>query len=199
MGGFDDQLQGENMRTVILLCTAACLLLWFTGCATSGDPDAASKRFTPVQVALVPGVQAAPASWDVMGLRLNIIGGKNDNVGFLDLGLLNFTTGDESALQIGGILNRVDGSASGVQIAGILNSVGKSGAVDGIQIAAVNNAAGCDVSGAQIGVFNHSGSMQGLQLGLINFGQNLDGIQIGLININKRGRIPFLPLINFGF
>ena len=48
-------------------------------------------------------------------------------------------------------------------------------------------------------LLNRAKRMRGLQISLVNWTDDLDGFQIGLININRNGRIPFLPLFNFGF
>ena len=160
------------------------------------DPDSAGK-FTPIQLAFATPMQIAPESWDVMGLRLNLIYGSNHNVTFLDVGLLNHTINRQTGIQVAGIWNGVEGEMSGIQVAGILNSAGNAYMMSGIQAGSINLAG--DATGLQVGVFNNANSMQGMQVGVVNNAATLQGVQIGLINLITAGPIPFMPVLNVGF
>jgi hypothetical protein len=179
-----------------VVCFGLCSVLSVAK-AADGEGEKGTAYWTPVQLALATPIQIVPKTWDVKGFRLGVIYSYNNDVGFLDAGIVNRTAGDEIGIQIGGIMNRVEGNVSGIQIAGIVNSVGGNSLVEGMQIACMNTVG--DVSGLQTGVVNHSKTMQGVQIGVFNLTNELDGLQIGVINLNTSGSIPFMPLLNFGF
>ena len=167
--------------------------------ATIGNtPTVAAQYFTPFELSFAAPLQMVPETWDVAGIRINLIHGRNHNVGILDVGLLNETTDWEYGLQIGGLWNNVRGDMTGLQIAGLVNTTGGQMS-QGVQIACFNIAG--PMTGLQIGVFNHTfGSMTGWQIGAFNVSeQPLHGTQIGLINLNPYGTVPFMPVINCGF
>lgn len=165
------------------------------------QPEPVVQHATPFQLAFAAPIemQMLPETWDVVGVRLDVIYGCNHDVGFLDLGLLNETTGKECGLQVGGLWNGVQGDTEGVQVAGLVNVSGGNAVCQGVQVACVNLAGAAN--GMQLGVVNDtSGAMCGLQIGLVNVSeQPLNGLQIGLINLNENGAIPFMPIMNFGF
>lgn len=160
------------------------------------DPNASGK-FTPVQIAFATPIQFFPSTWDVAGLRLDLIYGNNHNVGFVDVGLVNVTRDRQTGVQVGGLLNLVQGEMSGIQVGGILNTAGDTSVMQGLQVSCVNVAG--DASGLQVGVFNRTNTVQGMQIGVINVAEELDGLQIGLVNCNTKGAVPFMPILNFGF
>lgn len=181
-------------KLFVLAFIMSCL--WTAIGAVATEPQE-TPYWTPLQLSLATPVQIVPAAWDVMGLRLNVIYGDNHDVGVLDVGLVNRTTGRQTGMQIGGIMNRVEGSASGIQLAGIVNSVSGNSMVEGAQVACMNTVG--DGSGLQIGIVNHARTMQGVQVGLINLTSELSGLQVGLINWNEHGTVQLLPLLNVGF
>lgn len=60
-------------------------------------PSAAAANWSPLQVALWHPAQLVPDDWNVYGLRMNFLYGKNQNVWGLDLGVAN-TTEKKSAV-----------------------------------------------------------------------------------------------------
>ncbi len=154
---------------------------------------------TPFQLAFAAQVQMLPDTWDVMGLRVDLVAGCNRNVSGLDLGLLNESDGWEYGLQVGGLWNDVHGSMAGLQVAGLVNTTGAKDRCQGLQVAGANLGGATD--GVQIGVFNEAaGGMTGVQIGLVNISDRpLMGMQIGLINLDEGGPVPFMPIMNFGF
>ena len=151
----------------------------------------------PIQLALTDPIQVVPKTWDIYGVRINLIYSENNNVGFADIGLVNRSAGSQTGFQVGAVLNRVEKNVSGIQIASIMNTCGKNSMVEGLQLGSVNISG--DVTGLQLGAFNRSGTMEGLQLGVVNTTNSLDGVQFGLINLNSNGPVKFMPLLNFGF
>jgi hypothetical protein len=142
-------------------------------------------------------------------------------------GGINNAEGAMQGVQIAGIGNTIEKYSFGVQLAGLYNSSVES--MDGIQVSALLNATrgglnGVQISafnksgfiegknsyestgntGLQIGLINHSKSMNGFQIGLINVGGRMQGTQIGLINIFKNGKTPetrdgtSIGLVNMG-
>ena len=53
-----------------------------------------------------------------------------------------------------------------------------------------------NVTGLDWGLVNHD-TGDGLQLGLANFTETMHGLQIGAGNIIQKGKIPFLPIVNW--
>ena len=74
-----------------------------------------------------------------------------------------------------------DGDVVGGQLAGL---AARAGSFTGAQVSAAMNTAE---------------RATGLQLSLVNVADDLEGVQLGLVNVNRNGRIPVLPLFNFGF
>ncbi len=187
------------MRAIsICALLAVCLVSSSLGATASFSAELeTTPNWSPVQVALATPIQVVPRAWDVKGLRLNAIYCENHDVGFLDVGLVNHTTGDQTGIQVAGIMNRVAGSVSGIQVSGIANSVGGNGMVEGLQIACMNTVG--DASGLQVGIVNHARTIEGMQIGLVNLTSELNGMQIGLVNWNDHGSVRFLPILNVGF
>ena len=159
-----------------------------TGGAIGGGPA------TGLQLSLFPPAQIFNESYDVSGLRLSLIYGRNQNVRGLDLGLVNEAKGEAEGLQLG--LVNLAGSLRGVQISAINSATDAEGGA--FQLGVFNRSE--TFRGFQCGVFNMTGEMQGLQLGLINFCENTSGVQIGLLNfITQSEAIIFCPIFNAQF
>ena len=149
---------------------------------------------TGLQLALFPPAQIFNESYNVSGLRLNLIYGRNQDVRGLDIGLANQAAGDAEGLQLG-LLN-LSGGLRGVQLGAVnITADAEAGA---FQFGLFNRAD--SFRGFQCGVFNMTGEMQGLQLGLINFCESTSGVQIGLLNfITQSEALIFCPIINAQF
>ena len=144
-------------------------------------PSLSAAQSKPVNVALVTPIQIFPESNSMMGLRINLIYGKNVSMEGLDWGLVNAVgSGGFTGVELG-LANICDGNALGVQWS------------------AVNLTKG-NVKGVQWGWFNSGGHVSGLQFGLVNYEGSMYGLQIGLINIIKTGGfMPVFPIVNFSF
>jgi hypothetical protein len=167
------------------------------------------RKSTHLQLALFPPLQLADSETDVMGLRLGLFS-MNHNMTGLDLGILNWTSGDELAAQWG-VVNKTTGRFAGAQF-GVVSMVG-DGFV-GWQASLVNLDSGKSVGffngavnvawetgiGFQMGMVNYAKEFTGLQLGFVNYTQVLTGIQIGLLNfITSKETLPVLPILNASF
>lgn len=173
-----------------------------------------SEGMLPLAIGIIPPLQMPPETWDIVGIRLNLLVGRHNNVTILDIGTLaNLSLGkmqgievagiwnqvyqDLMGIQVSGIANRVYGDLTGLQIAGIANY---NGAADttGLQIASVNVNQG-ETTGVQIGIYNQVESMSGVQIGLFNSADNFIGMQLGLCNLIRQSPCPFMVILNFGF
>ncbi len=139
-------------------------------------PSAAAANWSPLQVALWHPAQLVPDDWNVYGLRMNFLYGKNQNVWGLDLGVANTTEKKVRGFQAG--LINGPGDLGGIGIGGI-NSTRR---VNGFQ-AGVFSVAEEGTNGMQFSVlFNHSPVVRGIQLhaGIAgNFSDDVAGAQIG--------------------
>jgi len=162
-------------------------LLLLAGCISS----AFAAETKPIQVSLFNPVQIFPEGTSVSGVRLNMIYGKNANMTGLDYGLVNHVTGDGFAWQLGG-LGYVEKDFTGWQDNVINVTMGE---VNGVQSGAYNT--GGAVHGVQFGFVNNATSMRGLQLGLLNMTETMHGLQIGVGNVIRKGKMPFLPIVNW--
>ena len=172
-------------------------------------PASAQAQKRPIQIALVTPIQIFPETDTVVGVRLNVIYGRNASVIGLDVGIANHTTtGPFKGLQFG-IVGIADSKFIGWQYnwvnitkdrfegfqSGIVNLVGDGG---GFQYAAVNHAR--EMKGFQLGIVNYAEQMGGFQLGLVNYARRTSGLQIGLLNIIREGgTFPFFPIVNWSF
>ena len=156
-------------------------------------PSARAEGASPVQISLFPPVQIVSASRPVSGVRLDLIYGKNTNVTGLDWGLVNHTTGVESAWQ-SGFVNLDEKDFIGLQ-SGIVNLT--QGTFTGFQDGGFNQTE--DMNGVALGWVNVSKHMHGVQLGLINVTETLHGLQIGVANVIHKNKVPFLPIVNWSF
>ena len=148
---------------------------------------------SPIQISLFNPIQIVPETKSVKGVRLNLIYGKNADVTGFDYGLVNHTTGNEGALQIG-FVNIDEKDFVGWQDGGF-NMV--RGEFTGLQTGLYNGSE--DMSGFAWGWVNRSRNMHGVQLGLVNFTETMNGVQVGIANIIQKGKIPFLPIVNWSF
>jgi hypothetical protein len=149
----------------------------------------------PIQVALFTPVQIVPENEGVSGLRLNFIYSVNRSVKYVDLGLVNVTTGGPSEGVQWAFVSINRGSFTGWQYS---FAAVTQGDFEGLQSGWFTSAAAG--KGVQWGVVNTARSWRGLQFGLVNYTQNLYGVQVGLINIIKTGGVaPVLPIVNWSF
>jgi len=102
---------------------------------------------TPISFAIVDPIQLPTHDWDVVGLRINCIYGRNVNFTGLDLGLINAT--DELAV--------------GLQ-AGLGGNYAREARA--WQMGFINYAE--LLKGLQIGVVNYAGTAEGVQIGVVN-------------------------------
>lgn len=135
---------------------------------------------TGLQVSLCNPLQLFPENFDVSGLRINLIYGRNSNLRGLDVGLVNDVPGVVEGFQCG--IGNLAGDLNGLQI-GCFNSAMDS-SMGLCQIGAVN--IGKDISGVQIGVFNMCNTISGVQIGVINL-------------ITQSDFLIFCPFINAQF
>jgi hypothetical protein len=135
----------------------------------------------PVQLSLFTPIQVFPENDTIIGVRINLIYGRNASVTGLDWGLINHTTsGTTTAWQIG-VVGLVDADFTGWQD----NSV---------------NVTKGDFKGFQSGIVNYANTAKGFQLGLVNYAERMHGLQIGLVNIIRQdGVFPVLPIVNWSF
>jgi hypothetical protein len=139
-----------------------------------------SNPATGLQLSLCAPLQIFPENYDVSGLRINLLYGRNQNLRGLDLGLVNDVPGLVEGFQCG--LVNWAGELSGLQV-GVLNS------------ASISSAGLC-----QIGVVNLGKDVRGLQFGLFNMCDTISGVQIGLLNfITQSDYVIFCPIINAQF
>ncbi len=137
---------------------------------------------SPVAIGLVPPAQLPFSDWDVRGLRLNLLLGRHQNVGYVDLATLgNLCKGDLTGLEFAGVANRVQGRSVALQAAGGYNL--NDGDFSGIQLSVLLNRTGGVFRGVQLGgVLNQAQSrFYGIQLGagLCNTEGDFYGIQFG--------------------
>ncbi len=156
-------------------------------------PVAAQDK--PIQLALVTPVQIVPEQQGVSVVRLNLIYSVNKSVRYVDLGLVNMTSGGPSAGVQWALVAINNGDFSGWQ--GAAGAVTK-GHFEGLQTGFFDSAT--EGKGVQWGLINVSDNWNGLQLGLVNYAKRNHGLQIGLVNIIKQGgQFPVFPIVNWTF
>ena len=181
-------------------------------CLFAGTAAGANEGPWPVALALLPKIEAPGADQDILGLRLDLLAGRHQNVAFLDIGTLaNFVTEEAYGVQVAGLLNstgvargvlqaagcvnRCYGDCYGVQMAGLYSRTDDT--FVGLQLAAVCSA---DVlKGLQMGLVNRTSNSSSVQVGVVNYAEQSDGIQIGLVNVMPDGRYPVMPIFKSGF
>jgi hypothetical protein len=141
----------------------------------------AYSQSKPFQFAFVNPAQIHPEETHIIGLRLNLIYGKNVSVTGIDAGFVNHTT---------------EGISKGIQQGFIgINDANYSGWQDNII-----NVTRKSFEGVQSGLYNTADQMTGLQFGFVNYARTLKGVQIGLLNIIKQGgAFPAFPIVNWSF
>jgi hypothetical protein len=160
-------------------------------------PVTPGEGYTPFMLSLVTPAQVPPATWDVGGLRLNLLYGECRNFAGLDIsGIAGRTRGRSDGILLALGANVVHGDGTSLAIAPV-NYM--EGSYAGLQIGAVNVAAArpnAEAAAWQIGVFNHADFIRGFQLGVINHADSMIGLQLGLVNVIQNKDLPFLPIIN---
>jgi len=107
-------------------------------------------------------------------------------------------TKDVQGIDIG-IGNKVNGSVYGFEL-GVVNEVKRD--FDGVQLGLITNVTRRSFEGFQASVFYNDAEeeMHGLQLGIVNHTGSLDGVQIGILNFNDDSKyLGFFPFINAAF
>ncbi len=161
--------------------------------AGAAMPAAAQEK--PIQIALFTPVQIVPQNEGVSVVRLNLIYSANKSVRYVDLGLVNVTTGGASQGIQWALVGVNKGSFTGWQSGAAAITQGR---FEGLQSGWYTSAQ--EGEGLQWGLINTAASWNGLQLGLINYTQRLHGLQIGLVNIIKTGgQFPVFPIVNWSF
>lgn len=179
----------------------------------------AQGAFSPVSLNILPPVQFPPSDFNITGIRISALYGRQRSVYGVDLGVIgNVTELNFGGVAVSGIFNWSKGQTTvlGAQIAGGMNLNTNKTTVLGLQLAAVNsNTADATVGGLQValanlsdhtkiygfqvGVYNSAYTVNGFQVGVINKTENLRGLQIGLLNFYKNGLFSVCPVLNFGF
>jgi len=194
-------------KTFLLFCVLLAVLLFIPSAATAG--------WSPLQVAVWHPAQMVPDDWNIYGLRMNLLYGKNKNVWGFDLGVANTTEGRVRGFQAG--LINGPGDLDGIGVGGINSTRRVNGfqagvlsvaeeRVNGIQLSALFNQAPAvrglqlhagifgnfseDVVGAQIAAgltVNQAETMRGAQLSIIanNANQSMQGVQFSIYNFAK--------------
>jgi hypothetical protein len=149
--------------------------------ANSENIEGYTKR--KFQVSLSPGTSTnlKIAGTVKNAASLNLIGGYNYGVSFLELGgVFNINRADVSGIQIAGATNLVGGKMSGAQLAGVVNRT--KGKQIGAQVAGFANYNHADFFGYQLSCFsNMAKNFKGLQLtGVINKTDSLTGAQLSI-------------------
>lgn len=154
---------------------------------------AMAMDMTPLQIGVWgEGLQLFPAQTKVVGVRLNLAMGDNQDVMGVDFGLVS-RANRMDALQLN-LANLVRADFNGLS-AGLFNQMGS---VSGLQAGLFNNVAH-DMSGFQLGFFNVADDVAGFQIGLINRTVAMRGVQIGLVNLIEEGPVTFFPILNAAF
>jgi hypothetical protein len=168
------------------------IVLILLACVRPGS-CAESVFITPVMVSVFDPVELPFADSDVAGIRVDILYGKCRNLYGLDLGFVNYTTGNEIAFS-SGVVNVAGNDYTGFST-GVANVVGKD--FTGLQIGVANYAT--RAQGFQIGLYNGADDICGMQIGVINVTRLMRGCQLGLINVIENSDVSFLPVFNCFF
>ena len=162
-------------------------------------PESASAQTKPVQLGLVTPLQIVPEDQSVGAFRLCLIYCANEDVRYVDIGLVLKTNGEQSFAQLGAV--GLGNDFSGVQ----LNWLGayNTGNLGGVQWSGLGNYT-VTGEGVQLsGIFNGAEDFGGLQIALVNYTKTLQGLQLGIINIISEGGdifgLPIFPFVNFDF
>ena len=178
----------RRLRRSSLPALLAAVAVASVGCAGS------KVSMTPVQFSVWPGAQVFTQDSPVRGMALNLIGGVQDDVAGLDIGLFN--TVDKEFTGIGaGVVNLGHGHVRGIQV-GLGSTADIS--LEGIQAGLANQVNG-EAKGAQLGMANFAGKCTGVQIGVVNTVDSTNCLQLGLFNLNPKGFLPFFPIFLIGF
>jgi hypothetical protein len=150
-----------------------------------------ARADAPIQLALFAPAQIVPADQPVGGFRFDLLYGKNSGMTGVDWGLVNHTTGTELAWQAGAV-NYVEKSFTGFQEGWV--NIDRENML-GMQWGIWNQSQ--SMTGVAVGWVNRCQEMHGLQLGFLNWTQTMHGLQIGVGNIIEKGKVPFLPIVNW--
>ena len=159
----------------------------------------ASAQTNPVQLGLVTPLQIVPEDQSVGAFRLCLIYCANEDVRYVDLGLVLKTTGKNEGVQLNGV--GLGNDFTGVQWgwAGSYNT----GRLSGVQLAGLGNYSVTGEGVQLAGLFNGTEDFGGLQIALVNYTKTLQGLQLGIINIIADGGdifgLPIFPFVNFDF
>jgi len=140
---------------------------------------------------------------NVVGLRVGIPWGNNNNVTGFDVGLYGKSS-TMSGIQVNLVANIVKDRADAVQVS-LYNQAGSlSGAQVGLMNVTGYGALGYDTrlmfsACVQVGLLNVANDLRGVQVGFVNQADMLYGFQLGIVNVIKSGVIPFMPIVNIGF
>ena len=150
---------------------------------------------SPIQIALFTPIQIVPQNKAVGVFRFNFIYSVNTSVQYVDLGLINVTTGGPSqGIQWAFVALNRGGNFTGWQSG--LAAV-TQGRFVGLQTGLFSSAR--EGQGLQWSGVNMSENWSGLQLGLVNYARRTSGVQVGLVNIIKQGgQFPIFPIVNWG-
>ncbi|MDA3925212.1 MAG: hypothetical protein PF904_11000 [Kiritimatiellae bacterium] len=132
---------------------------------------------------------------DMVGLRLNLFEGECEQVTGMDLGFIGRSQ-YYNGIQINFLVNSVEDRLAGWQIGLGYNEAGTCDPFS-MQVGLWNQTQ--SLCGIQCGLVNLADYSTGFQVGLINRSEGINGYQVGLINVIRGSRVPFMPIINFGF
>jgi hypothetical protein len=197
------------------LLFALCAATTFATFANETDKDSDAYSYSPIALNLFAPLQFPPSTWDVYGLRLNLLFGQNANVYGVDVGVVglslsdvygfqstvfNWNEGTTKALQVGAVANLNLQGFIGLQAAGICNmDLGESTGVQfagllnknemfrGLQVASLANICNDNSKGVQIAFANAPRSeWKGVSVGFMNYATKLNGVQFGFLNFVRQ-------------
>jgi len=157
-------MDSQNFLSISNRLRRSTLLTLLVAVAVAGVGCAGTKvSMTPVQLSLWPGAQVFSQDSPVRGMALNLVGGVQDDVAGLDVGLLN--TVEKEFTGVGaGVVNLGHGHVRGLQV-GLGNTADLS--LEGVQASIANQVDG-EMKGAQLGMGNFAGKCTGVQIGVVN-------------------------------
>jgi len=176
-----------------------CLVVTLVSFAAAFVPQSASAQTKPVQLGLVTPLQIVPEDQSVDAFRLCLIYCANEDVKYVDIGLVLKTNGEQSFVQIGAVGLGNDFTGLQWNWAGAYNT----GHLSGVQLAGLGNYTITGMGVQASPIFNGAEDFGGLQIALVNYTKTLQGLQVGLINIITEGGdifgLPIFPFVNFDF
>jgi hypothetical protein len=176
-----------------------CLLVALAFSFAALVPGSASAQTNPVQLGLVTPLQIVPEDQSVGAFRLCLIYCANEDVRYVDLGLVLKTTGKNEGVQFNGV--GLGNDFTGVQGAWLGSY--NSGRLSGVQLGGLGNYTVTGEGVQLAGIFNGTEDFGGLQIALVNYTKTLQGLQLGMVNIITEGGdifgLPIFPFVNFDF